>query len=152
MKRLARVKEMAKLLPVNMGHRTGRQIYAFGLSDGRTKIGSTKLPRGRFRTHMHAHGERLAWFHLFGAGYGSCWTEGEILRQVAAAGFSRVDATKEWFHDLSRQAVLTIARPVIAEHCADRLVNEQMAREKAAMKAAKALLAAQRRAKKQEKP
>ena len=92
-----------------------RYLYAFGLEDGKAKIGITSAPRSRLLMHWQTYGTQITWVHVF-APLIRCeatrYVERDALN-LASKCAARVGKT-EMFVGLSRADACASVRQAIA--------------------------------------
>lgn len=103
------------MYPHNRGN-TGRDfLYAFGLMDGRVKIGRTRKPRERFVQHFRSFEKSIVWTHLFApvpSGRIAHAAEHQALNAASLAGSRR--GKTEFFDQLDKQQAIAAVRSGIA--------------------------------------
>lgn len=119
-------------------HRNGDVYwhYLIGFTDGRIKIGMTGNPRLRLTSHKTAHGNSIAWVHLFGARaikrYMARRGEEWALDAFVAAGAARIGRT-EVVTGISKDDAIKAARRAFSDQAED---HERFERQCAANGAA----------------
>ena len=91
-------------------------LYAFGLADGRTKIGVTCKPRHRLLSHWKAHNGTIVWSHLFSALPGRSRSQVQAVETKAllmAASVSKRIGNTEMFIGLSKAVCIDCVRKSI---------------------------------------
>lgn len=91
--------------------RQARYLYAFGVSNGVTKIGMTQRPQARLRQHVAVLGDSaITWIHLSAPLDKTQAKQAEWVALGIAASFGNRIRSGETFNNLSRESAIACIR------------------------------------------
>jgi hypothetical protein len=113
-----------RALPRRHKNRYWEFIYAIGFAGGVVKIGMTRSPRDRIRTHFRNAKGDVQWVHLFPAGPAGFGRIAEQRATYQLKEFAKQINFSEWFYATDKAAVISAVRAVITAARDDALRNE----------------------------